>query len=340
MKQRILYLEIIRVIAAIAVITIHVSSQYWAKVDLTSLDWQVMNLYDSLARVAVPLFVMISGALFLSREKPITYQDIFTKYIKRIAIIFIAWSFFYAFYYSLQRHESLSQFFIRFIGGHYHLWYLFMLIGLYLILPFLKKITEDKKMTEYFLILSFVFTSFIPTLVKIPGFNLLSEPYGSLHYHFTLGYPSYFVLGYYLHQAHFTKSAQKKIYFLGILGFLFTFISTAIMSLYKGVAYKGFYNNFMIGVVLEAVAIFVYVKHHDFHLSKTKLNLTNLFSKYSLGIYLIHVFVLDELKKIGIHTLMTTSLISIPLLIAFVFLVSATISAILNHLPIIKKYFV
>lgn len=337
-KKRIIYLELLRVFAAICVIMIHVAAQNWSKANIYSVDWQMMNIYDSFSRVAVPLFVMISGAIFLNRS--ISIKTIIKKYILRIAIVLIVWSLIYAFIYSLQNGETLKQFILRFIGGHYHLWYLYMLIGLYLIMPILKKITESKQLTEYFLFLSFVFTSFLPTLIKIPIFNFFSDPFGSFHYHLTLGYSSYFVAGYYLHEYDLNERGRKIIYLLGIIGFLFTIMSTSIMTFSRGSAYNGFYNNFMLGVVLEAVAIFVFCKYLKIDLSTKTLKVINFISKYSLGIYLVHVFVLDRFKLLGLTTLSFTSFFSIPILIISVFIASLIISMILNQIPIIKKYIV
>ena len=338
-KKRIIYLEVLRAIATIAVIIIHVTAQNWRVIDVSSIEWIVMTLWNSAARIAVPLFVMISGVVFLNREKDITIQEIFKKYSLRILIVFCAWSFIYAVVYSFTYGESIIKFILRFVGGHYHLWYLLMLIGLYLIIPFLRKITADKKTTEYFLLLSFILTSLIPTLIKLPILKNFSDPYGSLHYHFTLGYSSYFVLGFYLHKYGFEYIQRKWIYLLGILGFLFTFISTVGLSIQKQSVYAGFLNNFMIGVVLETIAVFMLCKDVKIH-SKKVLTCINMVSKYSFGIYLVHILVLDKLECLGLNTLSFSIYLSIPVLIIIVFFISMFISYLLNCIPFIKKYFV
>ena len=71
----------------------------------------------------------------------------------------------------------------------------------------------------------------------------MNDPFSSLHYHFTVGYSSYFMLGHYLHEYELNSKQQKLIYVLGIFGLLFTIVSTYFMSQINQTAYKGFYNG-------------------------------------------------------------------------------------------------
>ena len=61
-KKRIYYFDVLRVIACLAVIMIHTSGTYVLR-NFRTFNFWVRNLFDSLSRIAVPLFVMISGAL-------------------------------------------------------------------------------------------------------------------------------------------------------------------------------------------------------------------------------------------------------------------------------------
>lgn len=62
------YFECLRVIATIAVIIVHVAAMKWYDGYARSLSWNIFNIYDSAVRWCVPIFLMISGALFLSKE--------------------------------------------------------------------------------------------------------------------------------------------------------------------------------------------------------------------------------------------------------------------------------
>ena len=93
MEQRINFLDYLRVFAIFFVVMLHASTQNWCSTDVNSFAWQVFNIYDSLSRWAIPVFVMISGALFIPRK--ISLSKIFKKYILRLVISLVFWSLFY-----------------------------------------------------------------------------------------------------------------------------------------------------------------------------------------------------------------------------------------------------
>ena len=80
---RLPYLDYLRVMAAAAVIMIHVSAQNWDNVPVMSSDWIIFNLYNSLAQWAVPMFLMLSGALMLDPGKPFQIRTLYRKNILR-----------------------------------------------------------------------------------------------------------------------------------------------------------------------------------------------------------------------------------------------------------------
>ena len=94
-KNRIIYLDILRILATFAVIIIHVCSQNWNKVAPSSYEWNVFNFFSGISRWAVPIFVMISGTLFLDNRRNINIKKLYTKNILRIITAFIFWSLFY-----------------------------------------------------------------------------------------------------------------------------------------------------------------------------------------------------------------------------------------------------
>ena len=100
---------------------------------------------------AVPVFFMITGALLL--DKKISYKDIFSKYIKKIAIVLLVFGTTFAFVkqYALTRvfsNELINNTLLSVLEdtGFGHLWYLYVLIGLYLLLPVFNLIKNLKKM--------------------------------------------------------------------------------------------------------------------------------------------------------------------------------------------------
>lgn len=91
--ERTVYLDYLRVLATFAVMIIHISSVNWYSTDVNGYDWQVLNFYDSIVRWGVPIFVMISGSIFLNRE--IYMKRIYSKNILRLVVAFVVWSTFH-----------------------------------------------------------------------------------------------------------------------------------------------------------------------------------------------------------------------------------------------------
>ena len=66
---RILYFDFLRIFATLAVMVLHVAAQNWYSTSVSSFEWQTFNFFNSIVRWGVPIFVMISGALFLNERE-------------------------------------------------------------------------------------------------------------------------------------------------------------------------------------------------------------------------------------------------------------------------------
>ena len=85
-SQRVACYDVLRVAATFAVVALHLSAQHWADTDIYSTAWQAFNLYDSLVRWTVPVFVMISGVFFLAGTQSL--RQILRKNVLRIVTAF------------------------------------------------------------------------------------------------------------------------------------------------------------------------------------------------------------------------------------------------------------
>ena len=93
--KRIRYFDHLRAFAILAVVILHVSGQNFRNIDIHSGDWFAMNIWESMSRWGVPVFAMISGALFLSSDY--TIERLLRKNVLRIVIAFFSWSTIYLF---------------------------------------------------------------------------------------------------------------------------------------------------------------------------------------------------------------------------------------------------
>lgn len=339
-------LDYLRVFAAFAVMILHIAASNWHTTDVNGIEWQTFNFYDSIVRWAVPVFLMISGALFLQREIPV--KKLYSKYIFRMITAFIAWSLFYAVKVFIAGNGIVSTI-ENFVTGHYHMWFLFMIVGIYMCIPFIRMLVKKEQMMKYFLLLSFIFSFVIPQVMTLvtdfsPEFiikvaNTFHSDISSMGMSFVEGYIFYFVLGYYINSIELNRKQRICIYSIGILGCALTIILDLIVALKTQSPCGNYYGNFTINVFMESLAIFVFFKY--LNLNNEKFNkLMFKMSKFSFGAYLVHAFVIELLGYFGINTLMLNPFISVPLIGIFVFLISFLISYICNNIPFINIYFV
>ena len=71
-----LYIDVLRIVACFSVIMLHTSAQAWYSLPVESGGFQIANSYDALFRFGVPVFVMISGALFLAPERKVEMRKL------------------------------------------------------------------------------------------------------------------------------------------------------------------------------------------------------------------------------------------------------------------------
>lgn len=345
-KQRIMYFDVLRIAATLGVILLHISSQNWSKTNVTSFQWQTFNFFDSIVRWTVPIFVMISGALFLNRDNSV--KKIFKNNILRIITAFIFWSVLYA-GVSFAQGTSIKKACLEVVQGHYHMWFLFMIVGLYLIVPFIKKIIESEALLKYFFALGLIFTFIIPQGIAI--LNLLNGTLGkaansiveNINFHFTLGYIFYFILGYYLNKVDISKKMRMIIYSFSAVGFACTILGTSFVSIYNNAPEQTFYDYLTLNVLWESLGVFVFFKYNlnSINISEKMQNIVAKLSKYSFGAYLVHVMIIEQLKKLfGLNTLSFNPILSIVVILLIVSVISFAISWICNHIPFLNKYIV
>lgn len=352
--QRQYHLDYLRVFASIAIILLHVTAQNMSYVELAGTEWNIYNICNSASRWGVPVFVMMSGALFLPREIPT--KTLYKKYITRMAISYVVWSAFYAIIDPIDSliftegyQVSLVEIAGNFISGAVHLWFLPMIIGLYMCIPLIKKLTEDNSLIKYFLLLSFIFC-FIKTQFELVANNLLkgtvqiiveniNTVFKNFNINIVVGFVAYFVLGFYLNKTEINKKHRTIIYVLGVAGLALTTFFNLLASENAGKSLEVFYGGTTLNVLFMSVAIFVWFKYNAKGTEMLNKIIVKL-SKYSFGAFLVHIFILQCLNAIGIQSTTFHPVLSIPAITIFTTVVSYLISLVLNKIPVIKKYIV
>ena len=349
-QKRIPYFDALRVLAALAVIMIHVAAKRWVLADVGTSEWQISNIYDGLVRWAVPVFIMISGALLLDPKKQFDTKSFYRKNILRLVTAFVFWSLIYVLFniFVFKQYSGFSWALRKFVSGEYHMWFIYMLLGLYIATPVLRLITKDKKTTRYFLTIGFLISFGLSGLKMIfEGLwmgtgntycNYMAGLVGSvvdlMGFKFAAGFVLYYVLGYYLRSIEINQKKQRIAYVLGIIGAMITVLFTWWVSSSSGEKWDIFVNN-SLWVLVQAIAVFIFAKYHMNEIGKNKA--IKLFSRLSFGIYLVHILVLNA-SMTWVLKGVEWNFATIPLIVVGVFALSAAISWLISKIPVLNKY--
>jgi surface polysaccharide O-acyltransferase-like enzyme len=335
------YLNTLRVFATFAVIMIHVFSPintYFSNY-LAKSESYICIVLNNLWQWCVPIFVMITGVLHLNPEKTITIEKTLKRYVLRILLAIIIFGIPYCFM-EIFFDQSLS-FNIKQIGvaalnttqgkSWDHMWYLYMIAGLYLCIPLIKVfvINAQKNIIKYTLVVLFIFTSIIPTLESVIPYKFgIYIPINSV-------YVFYLLLGYYL---HYNKISIKNNVLFALLVFYVLYaiimpVNRNFVLLSNGGHLKlTDYNSPL--VVMVTFAIFCIYHQHN-----KPLRFIDIIAPMCFGIYLIHPLFINFLYKF-----IKLSPEKYPLIIVVIITVLVTIilsiifSYLAQRIRIFKKY--
>jgi surface polysaccharide O-acyltransferase-like enzyme len=336
------WIDLIRIVAVFQVILIHLSYTIFFKEDLLSSNWVAANFYDSFSRMGVPLFFMVSGYLLLGKSEPIS--DFFRKRFVKVGIPTLFWSAAYLLW-SVEAYSNgamsplnivLSMLKAMYLGDvEIHLWFLYILIGIYLAVPILRVLVSaaSRRDLAYFLILWFIATPLFELAQRILGFP------AALVIPVVTGYVGYFVMGYLLADVQLGNRG-KILSALGcIIAIAVTFIGTNMLSAQAGPIDAYFYSYFSPPTVLASVCGFFLLKDLGKNLGKTSAIVRSI-SATSFGIFLIHIFVIQILGNgdlgFRLTSWMGSAVYLIPIIGLVVFSLSFVVIYVLQKVPILK----
>lgn len=341
MRERVRYLDILRIVATLGVLCNHIplAAVHVFDKDATDIDRWLVNGNVHVMHPAVLLFVMITGALLLQPERKIDYKKVLTKYVWRMVVILALVGSFFAWMeiYFTDKHFALSQIpqaMMNTLGGHTwkHMWYLYMLIGLYLVTPLLKAGVDSLsiKQLDWLIGIGFIFTSMIPAIHEYTSIKVgIRFPIGS-------NYVFLMLLGYRLSCVHWGK---VKVLAGAILGFIAIYICFGYWEYvmgYKSLTWLSGYDSPM--MILYSAAIFLFIKELPLQYDRFLKTGGGKFSQDSFGIYVFHMLWVNVIYKVvkfnpiqhGLWTL-------IPILIVVTLLAWGT-TILFRKIPYVGKY--
>ncbi|WP_455818996.1 acyltransferase [Clostridium butyricum] len=341
MNEKNMNIEILRVISTLAVILIHtlksattVFDDFFKVSDKMFYNMIINNLFW-----AVPSFLMITGYLLLNKSTEIKIDTIIKKYVFRMIFIIFTFGVLFAWIEIIfnKKEININQIYcsiLNVIQGKTwdHLWYIYMLIGLYLIIPIIQVFFKNasKNLIEYSIILLFIFSSMLPMM---ENFNIcigIITPISSV-------YLLYLLIGAYFKKYKVTIS-DKKINFLLIFSVILICVITWCNYIFNLSIESKIIGYDSPIIIIQSVTLFIIVMNSKITLSQSINNIILSISKNSFGIYIIHMFFINIIYKFfKINPLIQGDFLIILIFIS-VFILSDLTIIILKKLPLIKKY--
>lgn len=340
-KNRIEWIDLVRAIAILTVLYIHatdgiyiISSDAILNHTLASRIFQFGSLF--IGRIGVPFFLMITGYLLLDRN----YDDMKTKKFwskncKTLIIVTLIWAAIYA--VTLQFVTVGSSAVNTVEAGNLffsHMWYMPMIIGMYLSMPFVASALHhfDKKTIfqamVVFSLLAFAMP-FVTTIFDMQGIKNVTIQY-SLGFSGGV-YGIYIILGYLVKKGMFKDMSKAKLWILTIVSFL-------ICLGFQYYAFTKDYNFFLWYefpfILLGSFALFELCSRME---SVRFYSGIKVFSKYSFAVFLIHNLFRLPLLPLVVMLPVTEPVKAIILWILLI-IFSFSAAAIIYRIPRFGKY--
>lgn len=298
MRERIQFFDLARCVAAIAVITIHVLAPY--RQELGSIpfsEWATAVSINGVSRWAVPVFILISGALMLSDERPFNLRYYLQRRLGKVLIPFIVWSLFYAYLsgwsasgFDADLAWSVAENSLQH-DTYYHLGFFYYFIPLYIVIPFLQGLVKQSGASGMYVLTTLWLVSTGLFLWHIDG--IWSQQIWL--------YCGYLPLGYLLYKKlPMTPAVVIGFVLLGGGALWLTAYEVVTLSVANGEYSVGRWFSYKtLNVVCAASMVFVLCRFFGERLSGRSYHWVSVISRHSLGIYLLHPIFLWPMKAFG-----------------------------------------
>ena len=294
-STRIYEFDFLRILAVLAVIMIHISATLVIHNAQNSTEYIIGNFFDSISRFAVPFFVMISGYFMLDERKEMPVFKIKNKIVKLILIL-LFWSGFYALIF------KPYSFIHAFVYGHHHLWYMYLIIGLYFITPILRLFVKEQnaRYVYYCIILGIVF-SFLPNLLDVVFIPDGATKFAAMFQIPFGGYIVYYLIGWCFRLNKNIIKRELAVFILCCISLITIFCCAQFVHSSCCRVYNVFYNSINIPVLLYSVSLFSLIysilhKYSENFNQKCKSFISKC-SSLTLGVYLIHASFLNHYEN-------------------------------------------
>lgn len=337
-------------LAILGVVVIHTANAVYGRPDFFGgISWWLAIILSSISRASIPLFIMLSGYLLLSKNE--TFKSTFSRTIKRLVIPLVFWFLFFVIWNRSNptfEHFNWSLIYRLLTVNVFALYFFIILIGLYLVSPVLRLYlqTLNTKSQKYFAAVALAFGSAFFFFEYL--FNQCT-PTNSF---------TYFVpfIGLFVAGSVIGNSIEKirKIKYIGMVYIVSLLVTIVGAFFYYNLSFAGnnllsargclsFYTDsfLSVNVVLMAVSAFILILHFKFKsLFDNQIIRKVIYSvaRTSLGIYIIHFLLLDLLdSRLRLFDNIAPAWLYIFIKLFVIFTLSYLITLIIIKIPLLRR---
>ncbi len=301
--------DVVRVLAIFGVVIIHTANSVFERPDFFGgISWWVALVLNSVSRIAVPVFIMLSGYFLLRKDQPFSLT--LQRVIGRLVIPLVFWV---ILSYLVSNPTHLSEifnikFYLRFFSGNvFQYYFLVILIGLYFVSPFIRSFIKNEPLALQKKVAAIlVGVGIAEAVVKFATGTC------NLESAFTRWIPfaGLFIMGYLVTNGSYKKIDKKWYWLTYLIGLTVTVIAGYVY--YSKGSLEVFrsnlpgcishYSDYYLSINVVAMAIsayfllfstnFEFIK--KFKLQDTVFNI----SRMSYAIYLVHLMVVTFWDKV------------------------------------------
>lgn len=348
-SQRQLNIDLLRILACFFIVLAHASSGA-SDADLTTFSGIILHTLNACGHTGTILFFAMSGMFLLSEKYNFTFKKFYLNNFLRLLVAYIAWVIIYHligfFVRGVYTPAHIKDVIVNIIYGevYYHFWYLPMLLGIYLLLPFLRAICHSgRKPVLYFMILFLTLQIVFPTIMffDFPYKHYLVSVLGRIPFTLIKHHVGYFIMGYALTLLLNDKKIRNpRIWAIVMIvaGPLLGLVGDYLLVLQQGYHEVTFNTLFSATLCMSAIGWFVLFHEWKPNLQEKTGRLIMGLSRLTFGIYILHPIIIDYIRKWIPYFDGNTTLSASLLLTLLVFTVSVVIAWLLSLIPFIRKW--
>ena len=272
-------IDIIRIFAFVFIVFLHTLNRQFG-VDVWMGGYAIIS-------IGVNLFIMISGYLLLDKtEEAIVF---FKKRILNILPLFLVFNIIYIYFGKIPIMPVLKG---KTISAS-HFWYIYMILGLYLLTPWLQKVLKYAEKETLFVVFLWFLCNILNPYLRY--FNLAEIPFSNFP---LTGFIGYYILGYFVkkYDNKLKRTSFILIIAIYVLGFLLSFLSTKYVLAVTGKRVSDFFDKNSLGTFIMTISFFVFWCKFNF---TKRNNITKIIANSTYFAFLVHLIVLHFIIKIS-----------------------------------------